>query len=522
MNCSKQTTRGWLGLGVVLSAIAACTMLIGGTPIDSSAGIQWNTGDNNPHSVQTAALAEADATSKMHANSLSKAFRDASSAVMPSVVTIKSMPGDVAQTSDGDMHGQQLPEELRNNPLFRQFFEGMPEGRLKSPQPRGKSGAGSGVIVDGSGIILTNNHVVDGAGKVVVQLHDGREFEATGWKTDPMTDIAIVQIDAKGELPAAKIGNSDDMLVGDWVLAVGAPFGLNETVTTGIVSAKARGIGITDREEFIQTDAAINPGNSGGPMVNLDGEVIGINTAISTTSGGYQGIGFAVPINLARWVGDQLAANGTVRRAFLGVGIQQVTNTLSETFGLESVKGAVVTDVREGTPAAKAGLRSGDVIISFDGRDIRMPRDLQGAVERADLDKSHDLTAIRDGKEVKLKVNVATMPEALLTEDTPAAGSSDGSSARFEDVGLEVAGLTADVAAKLKIPGDSGVVITSVKPNSPAAKAGLQEAMVISKVGNVKVTNVDEFGQAMKEASLDDGVLMLVKFGGSSRFVVVK
>lgn len=521
MNCSKKSARRWLGLGVFLSAAATCTMLIGGAPADPSMGIQWNTGDHNPHSVQTVALAEVDSPSKSHANLLSRAFRNASAAVMPSVVTIKSLPGEVVKANGGEIRDQQLPEELRNNPFFRQFFEGMPEGSLQSPQPRGKGGAGSGVIVDSSGIILTNNHVVDGAGKVIVKLQDGREFEAKEWKTDPKTDIAIVQIEAEGSLPAAKIGDSDAMLVGDWVLAVGAPFGLNETVTTGIVSAKSRGVGITDREDFIQTDAAINPGNSGGPLVNLDGEVIGINTAISTTSGGYQGIGFAVPINLARWVGDQLASHGTVRRAFLGVGIQQVTSTLSDSFGLDSVKGAVVTDVRAGTPAAKAGMKSGDVIVRFDGREIRQPRDLQGVVEQADLTKDHKIVVIRDGKELTLKVNVAVMPENLIAS-TNDSFSTDGSNARFNDIGLEVSGLTSDVAQQLKLSNTSGVVITGVKPNSPAAKAGLQESMVIQKVGTTKVTSVEDFRKAMEKLSPEDGVLMLVNAGGSSRFIVVK
>lgn len=518
MNCSKKSARGWLGLGVVLSSVAACAMLVGGAPADLSSGIQWNTGS---HNVQTVALANADSTSRSHANSLSRAFRDASADVMPSVVTIKSLPGDVVQTNGKSADDQQLPEELRNNPLFRQFFERMPEGNRRGPEPRGKAGSGSGVIVDSSGIILTNNHVVNGAGKVIVQLQDGREFEAEEWKTDPKTDIAIVRIRANGSLPAAKIGDSDAMLVGDWVLAVGAPFGLNETVTTGIVSAKSRGVGITDREDFIQTDAAINPGNSGGPLVNLDGEVIGINTAISTTSGGYQGIGFAVPINLARWVGDQLASTGTVRRAFLGVGIQQVTSTLSHSFGLDSVKGAVVTDVREGTPAAKAGLKSGDVIVRFDGRDIRQPRDLQGVVEQADVNRAHDIVVIRNGKEQELKVNVTAMPGNVVASKN-GAGSDDRSTARFNDIGLEVSGLTSDVAEQLKLSDSSGVVITGVKPNSPAAKAGLRESMVIHKIGSTKITTVEDFQKAMEQSSVKDRVLMLVNVGGSSRFIVVK
>ncbi|HIE98205.1 MAG TPA: trypsin-like serine protease, partial [Fuerstia sp.] len=260
------------------------------------------------------------------ANSLSSAFRAAADRVTSAVVTIRTKPADVERVSGPDTrqfdHG--LPDELKDHPFFKRFFDGSADGRQRFPgRPRRGGGQGSGVIIDSAGIILTNNHVVKGGGTVVVVLQDGREFEATEVQTDPLTDIAVVRIDAGESLAAATIGNSDQMDVGDWVIAIGAPFGLKETVTAGIISAKSRGIGITDREEFLQTDAAINPGNSGGPLVNLNGEVVGINTAISTTSGGYQGIGFAVPINMAQWVGDQLVNTGSVRRAFLGVGIQR-------------------------------------------------------------------------------------------------------------------------------------------------------------------------------------------------------
>lgn len=521
MKCACQSKSKWLTLGVLLSASAAFAMLVGNAPANSSQAIEWNTGQNQ-HNVQTVALAETDTASKKHANSLSKAFRDASAAVMPSVVTIQSGPGDAVATDSNGSSDDQIPEELRNSPFFKRFFEGMPEGGRRSPQRRGRSGMGSGVIVDKSGIILTNNHVVDGAGSLIVKLHDGREFEATEWKTDSQTDIAVVRINTGGDLPAARIGNSDEMLVGDWVLAVGAPFGLNETVTTGIVSAKSRGIGITDREDFIQTDAAINPGNSGGPLVNLDGEVIGINTAISSTSGGYQGIGFAVPVNLARWIGDELIAHGTVRRAYLGVGIQPVTSVLSQEFELDAVQGAVVTDVRAGTPAAKAGLQSGDVIVKFDGRNIKEPRTLQGAVERASLEDDHEIVVIRDGKELTLKVNVATMPDQFTAATSADPKPADAQTSRFNAIGLEVANLTSDVAEQLGIGQSSGVVITAVKPGSPAEKAGLQEGLVISRVGRMNVTSVEEFGKALEAADQDGNMLMLIRSGEASRFVVVK
>ncbi len=221
--------------------------------------------------------------------------------------------------------------DLFKNPEFHRFFKQFPSGPMPGMPGQGMIGAGSGVIVDPAGVILTNNHVVAGGGKIMVRLQDGREFKAVDIKTDPKTDLAVLRIEGAGTLPAARLGDSSKVEIGDWVLALGQPFGLEGTVTAGIVSAKDRGLGITDREDFIQTDAAINPGNSGGPLVDLDGEVIGINTAISSSNGGYQGVGFAIPANLAKWVGGQLETAGKVHRAYLGVGIQPVTQAAGRT-----------------------------------------------------------------------------------------------------------------------------------------------------------------------------------------------
>ncbi len=379
---------------------------------------------------------------------------------------------------------------------------------------------GSGVIVDPSGIILTNNHVVKDADMLKIKLHDGRQFEATEWKTDPKTDIAVVKIPTTSDLPVANIGNSDQLDVGDWVIAVGAPFGLDETVTAGIISAKSRGLGIADREEFLQTDAAINPGNSGGPLVNLDGEVVGINTAISSTSGGYQGIGFAVPVNLARWVGDELMKHGTVQRAFLGVGIQSIDSALSNQLGLDTVKGALVTDVRPGTPAAKSGLQSGDVILEFDGVPISKPGDLQGRVERASLMDLHKLVVVRDGKQLIFEVRVEAMPVSLTVSEPDTVNEPVESD--YDGLGLQLSELNPDVAAQLGLEKTTGLVIAGVKPGSPASNAGLEDGMVIRKVGNKSVATLEDFTAAMKDVNLKDGILLLVQAGQASQFVVVK
>ena len=510
----KLTSFKGMAAGLVLSAVgvAASAFTAGTSPATSGSAINWS--DSNAGGKESAEYV----ASHNYAKSLSGAFRGASEKVMPSVVTIQST-GTQSQGSDSAQHGQ-LPEELRDHPLFKRFFEDVPEGSFDIPGGQQRTGMGSGVIVDASGIILTNNHVVNGADKLLIKLHDGREFSATEWKTDPKSDIAVVKINSPTSLPVAAIGNSDKIDIGDWVLAVGAPFGLDETVTAGIISAKSRGIGITAREEFLQTDAAINPGNSGGPLVNLDGEVVGINTAISSTSGGYQGIGFAVPVNLARWVGDELMAHGTVQRAFLGVGIQSIDDTLSKQFGLNTVKGAVVTDVRAGSPAAKAGLQSGDVVLEFDGMAISRPGDLQGRVERASLNEAHKVVVIRGGKTMTVDVRVEAMPTNLSVKEpvkteTPALPE-------FNGLGLQLSELTADVAEQLGMENVTGLVITGVRSGSPAETAGLKDGMVISKVGQTAVNSLTDFAAAMKDVSLKDGILLLVRVGEASRFFVIR
>ena len=331
-----------------------------------------------------------------YAKALSAAFHQAAEKVLPSVVMITNTPAAAEKPSNKDMspdeNSQNMPfgfkgspfGDLLNNPQFRRFFKEMPNPMPEMPRHE-VVGAGSGVIVDPSGVVLTNNHVVAGGGKITVRLHDGREFKAVDIKSDPTTDLAILRIEGAGKLPAATLGNSDSVEVGDWVLAPGQPFGLEGTVTAGIVSATGRGLGIAGREDFIQTDAAINPGNSGGPLVDLDGEVIGINTAISTSTGAYEGVGFAIPINLTKWVGEQLLENGKVHRAYLGVIIQPVSQSLADQFHVRVHQGVLVTEVKSDSPAAKAGLKPGDIILQFEGKAVSQPRELQSLVERAKI-----------------------------------------------------------------------------------------------------------------------------------------
>ncbi len=455
-----------------------------------------------------------------YARSLSTAFREVSQKVLPAVVTIENRPAHTEQAQDekdDDRSPGENPFGDMLPPEFRHFFKEMPHGFHGMPH-REVHGMGSGVIIDPSGIILTNNHVIDGGGKITVTLHDGREFEATEVKGDREADLAIVRIKDGHSLPAVKLGNSDDMQVGDWVLALGVPFKFEGTVTAGIISAKGRSLGHT-RASFLQTDAAINPGNSGGPLVNLDGEVIGINTAITSDTGGYQGVGFAIPSNHAKWVSQQLVAQGTVRRAYLGVGIEQMSNEVAKQLGVQTQHGVVVDDVRPDTPAAAAGLKAGDVIIEFGGKPVNSPLELQVAVERAPIGAAQPLTIMRNGKRLSLEVAAREFP----SEELARSGSkgSNGSSAEGK-LGIEVGNLTPEVAEKHHVKPGEGVVITDVRSGSRAEAAGLTTGMVIVQVGRQQVKSVAEFHAAMEKQSLAKGILLLVRFNEGARFIVIQ
>jgi serine protease Do len=496
----------------VFAVLAMAGALTWGVPADGTKPVQ-----DNPATAQ--------------AKALSNAFHRASDAVLPSVVTIQNSPTiAVREQRQSDSSRRQFEqfegtpfEDFFNDPQFRRFFRELPDGSQgRTPRP---TSAGSGVIIDGKGVILTNRHVVDGDGSVMVRLNDGREYKAVEIKTDPMTDLAVVRIEADG-LKAAQLGDSEKVQIGDWVLALGQPFGLADTVTAGIISAKGRGIGIMDRESFLQTDAAINPGNSGGPLINLDGEVVGINTAISSNNGGYQGVGFAIPANTAKWVAGQLMANGSVKRAYLGVGIQQMNHDLAGQFGVQAREGVLVTDVFPNTPAEKAGLKSGDIVLDFAGTQIRTPGDLQGAVERTPIGEKRSLKVLRGDKEVTLTIIGTEQPSDFGRRRGARDNSEDEPSqtepSRFDALGLEVGPLDEEVANQLGMKVAQGVVITGVEPNSPADRAGLSDSMVIAQVNRKPVNSVDQFETAIKNADLSKGVLLLVRTAEGSQFVVVK
>ncbi len=494
--------------------------------------------------AQAPAPAAPPAEALNQANTLSDAFRNSAEKVLPAVVSIRNeVQPKIAKAEPRSPKGgrpqlpkgfsEQLPKGFGGelDPFLKRFFDQLPGdgdgggGMFEVPHgPRMSSG--SGVIIDPSGIILTNNHVVQGGGKVTVRLHDGREFVAAkeDIMTDPQTDLAVVRIKAGSSLPAAALGNSDQLRIGDWVLAVGQPFGLENTVTKGIVSATGRSVGITKYDEFIQTDAPINPGNSGGPLINLKGEVVGINTAISSSSGGFQGVGFAIPVNLAKWVSTQLVKEGKVHRAYLGVGIQKIDPSLATQLELPNYEGALVTDVQPDSPAAKAGFQPQDVVVEFAGSKIRTPAQLSAVVSRTAIGSKQPVTVLRSGKKVELAVNVKEMP-ANYGERASHAGENKAEgeeSKHYDKLGIEVGPLTGDVAKQLGLKESSGVVVTSVEDSSAADRAGLNTGDVITQVGRKNVKSVAEFEAEIKNASLDKGVLLLVRSTEGSRFVVLK
>jgi serine protease Do len=373
---------------------------------------------------------------------------------------------------------------------------------------------GSGFVLDQDGYIITNAHVVEDATKIVVRLHDEREIEAKVIGSDVKTDIAVIRIEGAGDLVPVSLGDSDSLKVGEWVLAIGNPFGLDHTLTAGIVSAKGRRISRRNPyDDFIQTDAAINPGNSGGPLVNLAGQVVGINSAIFSSGGGNIGIGFAIPVNMAREIVPQLKAEGRVTRGWLGVKIQPVDADIARSLGLADAKGALVAEVFADSPAAKAGVHVGDVIVGFDGTDVVKSADLPALVASTPVGKSARLVVVRGGDRLTLEVEVAKLADDVETARPVRAAS----------LGLTVQDITADIARELGLEkGAGGVVVTSVAKDSPAAAAGLEPGDMVISVANEPVTNAEGFRALLDNAPADRGILMLVRRGDQTLFRVLK
>ncbi len=429
--------------------------------------------------------------------------------VLPSVVTVTSSRMVKTGVQGGD---DGIP------PMFRQFFGGDPDnggGQFRTPRRKKEQGLGSGVIVSPNGYILTNNHVVEHATTVTVIMPDKHEFKARVVGADAKTDIAVLKVDA-GSLDPITIGDSDKVQVGDYVLAVGNPFGVGKTVTMGIVSATGRAnLGIEDYEDFIQTDASINPGNSGGALVNDRGELIGINTAIlANGSEGNQGIGFAVPISVARKVMEQIVDNGKVTRAYLGVMAQEVTPSIAQAFHEPEVRGALVGDVTPGSPAQKAGLEKGDIILSIDGKPVNNSAELRMHVSLMAPGTKVNVKVFRGGAEKTLPLTLAEMPTETARNEQPENGGEDALQ------GIAVENVTARTARQLGLPDTAtGVVVTKVDPDSKAAESGLKRGDVIQEVNHNPVRNTSDFESAMRQAK--DATLLLVNRQGSTMYLAV-
>ena len=434
-----------------------------------------------------------------------KAMAEVTAAVKPGIVNIVT-------TRTVKVSGGQDP--FFDDPFFKRFF-GEQFGRQRHQQKEQKSsGLGSGVIVSADGYIITNSHVIKDADEIKVTLSDKREFVGKVIGSDLKTEIAVVKIDAKG-LPTVPWGNSDKLQVGEVVLAVGNPFGLNQTVTMGIVSALGRAnVGITDYEDFVQTDAAINPGNSGGALVNVRGEVIGINTAIYSTSGGYQGIGFAIPSNMVKSIMESLVTRGKVVRGWFGVSIQKVTPDLARQFDLKDEGGAPVGDVIENGPAEKAGLQRGDIILEYDGKKIEEPYILRNMVANSLPGEEHSIKVLRDGRTINLTLTIGELP----TDSQTPVESGDFQNALK---GVSVQDVTPELAKRLKIPERiKGVVISDVVESSIASGV-LTQGDIIQEVNRKKVADVKSYKDIVAKIRKDEPVLLLIFRGGSSLFVTL-
>jgi len=440
-------------------------------------------------------------------------FVDIAKAVKPAVVNIFATRNG---KGEGGMQG--LPFD---DPFFRRFFGEEFNKRFEVPRERKERGMGSGIIVDAGGVIITNNHVVSKADEIKVFLSDKREFKAKLIGTDAKTDVAVLKIDASG-LATVPWADSDKLEVGEFVLAVGNPFGLTQTVTLGIVSALGRSAGIAEYEDFIQTDAAINPGNSGGALVNVRGELVGINTAIYSQSGGNMGIGFAVPSNMAHSIMTQLVQHGKVVRGWLGVSIQELTPELATQFGVpKETKGVLVSDVMDDSPAKKSGFERGDVILEYDGRSMDSPTQLRNAVAQTVVGKKVSIKFIREKKAKTAELTIGEQPKNLTQAGQEESGESAAPAGLLSDI--EVKELTDELASRHNLkPTERGVIVVRVKSGSPADEVGVREGDIIIEVNRKPVTSLKSYERLASNLSKDQSVLLLLKRQGRTIYLTLR
>ncbi len=446
---------------------------------------------------------------------LDDAFIQVAEKVKPAVVNISSTKKEVVSSSDGS---QEMDPFFKNHPFkdffgdefFKRFKKGPGEGKGIQPQ-----GMGSGVIVSPEGLILTNAHVVKDADEIKVTVSDKRSYDAKVVGIDVESDIAVVKIDATG-LPIATLGDSGKLQVGEIVFAIGNPFGLNRTVTSGIVSATGRtNVGIIDYEDFIQTDAAINPGNSGGPLVNIDGEVIGINTAIASRSGGYQGIGFAIPSSSAKLIMDDLVKEGKVKRGLLGVNIQDMNEALSKSFGRKDSEGALVSQVVEGSPAEKAGVKAGDIILKFNDNVVKGAAHLKNLVGKEKPGSSANMSVYRDNKTLEIPVKIAERTQKALAS----SGATDSAGETSNDLGIQIEKVPASVSSKMGLKDGEGLLVKDIASDGAGAKIGLRAGDVILEIDGTAVSGMDEFKKAVSTAKKNKVIRLMIQRGSAKIFL---
>ena len=466
------------------------------------------------------ALAVALSAQPASARSAPESFADLAEKLLPAVVNISS--SQVVRTTQQ----QEIPQAPPGSP-FEDFFKEFFDRNQREGAPRRASSLGSGFIIDKTGFVVTNNHVIAEADEITVILHDDTRHDATVIGRDPKTDLALLKIEVDGDLPFVAWGDSTGARVGDWVVAIGNPFGLGGTVTAGIISARQRDINQGPYDSFIQTDASINRGNSGGPMFNMDGRVIGVNTAIFSPTGGSVGVGFSIPSSIAERVVTQLRDFGRTKRGWLGVRIQSVTDEIAESLGLEEAAGALVADVTEDGPAQESKIEAGDVILKFDGKVVEEMRDLPRIVAETKIGKPVEVDVWRKGKRRVIKVVVGELEEErpVLASTGPRGDAIEPEEAEIDSLGVSVTAITDDMREQFNVPEDvQGVLVTGVTADSGAAEKGLRPGDVIVEVNQEEVSTPGQIAAKVSEAMDNDrrSVLLLVNRNGDLRFVAVR